>query len=89
MTPKLKLLLNVNYLRFDKTETLELLLFQSPVRKEIGWDLSAGIRYRPFLNENVVLMAGFSTFLPGEGFRDIYETGEALFTGFTNLILRY
>ena len=89
LTPKLKLLLNVNYLRFDKTETLELLLFQSPVRKEIGWDLSAGIRYRPFLNENVVLMAGFSTFLPGEGFRDIYETGEALFTGFTNLILRY
>jgi len=89
LTPKLKALLNANYLRFDKTGTLELLLFQSPIHREIGWDLSAGIRYRPFLNENVVLLVGYSSFLPGKGFRDIFERGEALFTGFTNLTLRY
>ena len=89
LTSKLKASLNVNYLRFDRTETLELLLFQNPIHKEIGWDLSAGIRYRPFLNNNVILLAGIATFLPGQGFKDIYESGRTLYTGFTNLTLTF
>lgn len=89
LTPKLKVLLNVNYLRFDETKTLELLLFQQSIRKEIGWDLSAGFRYRPFLNNNVILLMGYAVLLPGKGFGDIYESRHALFTGFTNLTLTY
>jgi len=89
LTPKLKASLNVNYLRFDRTETLELLLFQNPIHKEIGWDLSAGVRYRPFLNNNVILLAGIAAFLPGQGFKDIYESDRTLYTGFTNLTLTF
>ncbi|MGH9362381.1 MAG: hypothetical protein ACRD2T_10735, partial [Thermoanaerobaculia bacterium] len=48
LTPKLKAVATVNYLRFDRVEPLELVLFQSPIDKEIGWDLSLGARWRPF-----------------------------------------
>ena len=89
LTPKLKALFNVNYLRFAQTQTLELLLFQQRIRQEIGWDLSAGIRYRPFLNNNVILLMGGAVLLPGKGFVDLYESRRPLFTGFTNLTLTY
>ena len=89
MTPKLKALFNVNYLRFVTTETLKMLLFQGKVRQEIGWDLSAGIRYRPFLNNNVILLTGVAVFLPGQGFRDIFGDGSPQFHSFTDLILTF
>jgi hypothetical protein len=89
VTPKAKLLLNANYLRFAQVETLQLLLFQSGIHKQIGWDLNAGLRYRPFLNNNVIVFLGFATFLPGKGFKDIYESGHPLYIGFSNLTLTY
>jgi hypothetical protein len=89
LTPKLRAALTANYLRFDRTETLELVLFQSPIHREIGWDLSAGVRWRPYLNQNAVVVGGVAALLPGKGFADIYETRSALFAAFTNLILTY
>ena len=89
LTPKLRAALTVNYLRFDRTETLELLLFQSPIHREIGWDLSAGVRWRPYLNQNAVVVGGVAALLPGKGFADIYEKSSPLFAAFTNLTLTY
>ena len=89
VTPTVKLLLNANYLEFVKLETLQLLLFQSKIRKQIGWDLNAGIRYRPFNNNNVIAFFGFATFLPGKGFKDIFESSKPLHIGFTNLTLTF
>jgi hypothetical protein len=74
VTPKLRAFFNYNYLRFNRTEPLELILFQPRVRHEIGHDLGAGIIYRPFLHENVVLAAGASGLRPGTGFTDIYSS---------------
>ncbi len=39
ITPKLKGFVNFNYLRFERTESLEYLLFESPIRHSIGEDL--------------------------------------------------
>lgn len=89
VTPKLKAVLTANYLRFDKTETLDLVLFQAKTDREIGWDLSAGARWRPYLNQNVVVVGGVAAFLPGQGFADIYEDDSPLFAAFGNLILTY
>jgi hypothetical protein len=89
LTPKLRAVLTANYLRFDKTETLELVLFQSPIHHEIGWDLSAGARWRPYLNQNVVVVGGIAALLPGQGFTDIYEKSSPLFAAFTSLTLTY
>jgi hypothetical protein len=72
VTQRLKAIFNVNYLRFDRTESLEYILFQPHIRHEIGWDYSVGFAYRPMLINNVTLTFGAATLRPGRGFRDIY-----------------
>ena len=69
VTPKLRAFVNGNYLRFDRTEPLELLLFQRPIRHSIGTDLGMGVEYRPPLSENIVLTGGISSLVPGKRFR--------------------
>jgi Carboxypeptidase regulatory-like domain len=81
ITPKLKGFVNFNYLRFMRTEPLEYILFQSPIRHNIGEDLGVGVQYRPPLTENIILTGGASILQPGQGFRDIY-TGRTLFSVF-------
>jgi hypothetical protein len=72
ITQTLKTIFNVNYLRFDRTESLEYVLFQPRVRHEIGWDMSLGAVYRPFLINNITLTGGGSLFKAGKGFHDVY-----------------
>ena len=81
ITPKLKSTFNVNYLRFDRTEVLETLLFQSGIKHEIGWDVGLGLQYKPLLSENVVVTSGISVLKPGDGFKNIYP-GQMLYSGF-------
>jgi len=88
LTPKLRSIVNVNYLRFQRTEPLELLLFQAPIRHSIGLDYSVGLQYRPPLTENITLTGGASALTPGQGFRDIY-TGRTLFSLFGVLRLQF
>ena len=73
ITPKVKGFANFNYLRFMRTESLEEILFQSPIRHSIGEDVGVGVEYRPPLSENIVLIGGSSMLQPGQGFRDIYS----------------
>ena len=89
LTPKFRAMFNVNALRFDRTETFNLLLFQSNIDKKIGWDLSAGCKYRPFLNNNVILQAGVAMFLPNTGFAAIYESDRPLYLGWTQMTLTF
>jgi hypothetical protein len=89
VTPKLRAFANLNYLRFQETEVLEQLLFQNKVDEEIGWDLSLGLQYRPFLNDNLILSVGLAGFVPGQGFKDIYESSSLLYSAFAQLTLTY
>jgi len=81
LTPKLKGFANFNYLRFEHPESLEFLLFESPIRHGIGEDFGLGLTYRPPLSENIVLTGGASALQPGPGFKDIY-TSRTLFSLF-------
>lgn len=81
ITPKLRGFANFNFLRFERTEPLEFLLFQSPIHHTIGEDLGIGVEYRPPLTENIVLTGGASALQPGQGFKDIY-TGRTQFSLF-------
>ncbi len=81
ITPKLKGFANFNYLRFERTEPLEYILFEAPVRHSIGEDFGIGVTYRPPLTENIVLTGGASALQPGAGFKDIY-TSRTLFSLF-------
>lgn len=89
LTPKVKLLLNANLLRFDTTESLQLFLFQKTVPRGIGLDYSLGAQYRPELNQNIVIDLGLAGFLPGDGFRAIYDTDKGLYQAFTNVKLTF
>jgi hypothetical protein len=80
LTPKVRLSLNLNFLRFHHTDSLELLLFQRRVRSDIGIDGSLGVRYRPFLNENVIITAGIAALAAGGGLRDVYTNETFRFT---------
>jgi len=72
VTQRLKAVLNVNYLRFHRTQSLEYVLFQNNIRHDIGFDYSLGVAYRPFLINNVTFTFGAATLQTGRGFRDIY-----------------
>lgn len=89
LTPRLKAIFTANYLRFDAVEPLEEVLFQGDISHELGTDLSAGFKYRPFLSNNVVIVAGLATLIPGQGFKDIYERSDPLHHLFTNVILQF
>ena len=100
VAPKLKAILNANYLWFDKTEPLKTLLFQSVLERSIGVDWGAGVIYRPLLNENIVITTGITGLLPARGFNLIYgsdpcgvsgcgASSRKLFNGFVNVKLTY
>ena len=74
LTPKVRLILNANYLRFHHTEPLEGILFQPNIRNDLGWDYGGGFLWRPKLTENWVIQGGISSFMPGNGFDDIYTS---------------
>jgi hypothetical protein len=89
LTPRIRVVGTHNYLRFDDTRVLEGILFQSGIRKEIGHDSSIGVRYRPFFNNNTIILGGVAFFFPGSGFGDIYEDRTTLYNITTRLILRF
>jgi hypothetical protein len=100
VTPKVKAVLNANYLWWDKVEPLQALLFQSTIEKPIGLDWGFGVVYRPRLNENIVITAGLTGLLTGRGFDLVYDSStcgvsrcstssRTLLNGFVNLKLTY
>ena len=74
LTPKIRAVTNVNYMRFHHTEPLELLLFQPHINPSIGLDYSIGVFYRPPLSENMVITGGVAALTPGTGLREIYTS---------------
>jgi len=93
ITPKLRSINNANVLWFDAVEPLQQFLYQQHIKNFIGVDLSSGMEYRPYLNNNVILKAGISTLLPGQGFRDLYSRlnggTNPLLAGFLEAVLTY
>jgi hypothetical protein len=81
ITPKMRWVVNFNYLQFVHVEPLELVLFQNHIHRGIGADYGTGFVYRPPLSENIVLEGGITGLTPARGLRDIY-TGQTLLSAF-------
>ncbi len=64
-------------------DPVKVALFTNNVDRELGYDISLGFTYRPLLNENIIINAGFGAFLPGQGYRDIYRELTRPVPGFT------
>jgi len=88
ITPKLRGVLNVNVIRFDHTEPLELILLQAPIHHGVGVDSGLGVTYRPPLTENMVITGAFNALSPAQGFRDIF-TDKTLFSVAANVRFRF
>ncbi len=72
--PQLRLSTNLNHLWFENTTVLERLRQQCCIRRDIGWDASAAIIYRPFMTQNIILRLSGALLQPGAGFRDLFTT---------------
>ncbi len=71
--PELRLLTNVSWLQFDTVQTLEILRQQERISREIGWDISAGLIYRPFFTNNIILRASGAVLIPGSGYEELFD----------------
>jgi hypothetical protein len=93
LTPKLRMINNVNFLWFDETNVLEQFVFDGRIHKTIGLDPSMGFEYRPLLSNNVIIRLGLSALIPGEGFRDLYDRFnkdvDPLFAAFLDVNLNF
>lgn len=89
--PELKLISNVSYLAWDSVEVLEILRQQERISRDIGWDVSAGLIYRPFFTNNVIFRASGAVLLPGSGYEELFDdrTDEPPYSVLLNLTLTY
>jgi hypothetical protein len=83
LTPRLKAFANLNYLLFMNTESIATALETNEINREIGWDLSFGVEYRPLLTDNLKLNVGMGMLFPGAGFKDIYRSSSTGVAGYT------
>jgi hypothetical protein len=73
LTPQTRVIANVSKLHFVDTSSLEFLRNQGSISRDIGLDVSAGVNYRPFMTQNIVLNASVAALLPGKGFKQLYD----------------
>jgi hypothetical protein len=88
LTPKLRVFLNLNQIRFADTQPLEYLMGIANIHASAGTDTGIGIRYRPALNDNVIFLGGFNMLFPGAGLRQIYSGGPFPAV-FTDILFRF
>ena len=88
VTPKIKWINNVSFMQFATPAVLRELRQQDNIGRNIGFDLSSGLSYRPFLNNNIQIRVGAATLLPGDGTEDLFKH-QALYDVFTDLIFQY
>jgi hypothetical protein len=91
LMPELRVIGNLSYLRFQDTTVLGVLRNQAPPDREIGWDVSAAVQYRPFMSQNLVLNASAAALLPGKGMKQLYDEDRRgpQYSILVNLLLSY
>ena len=92
ITPRFRLSVNANNLRFAQTEVIEELRSEGSIPQDIGWDLSAAVIWRPKQIQNVVVRGSVAVLESGDGFRDLFTQSRRsgrFFSGLLNVILTY
>ena len=87
--PEMKAIFNASLMKFQDTSSLETFTQQGDIHRDLGIDVSLGLIIRPRLTNNVIITLGASGFFPGRGFKEIYETRDALYSTFVELSLTY
>ncbi len=74
--PQVRVTGNFSHLSFVNTTVLGALRNQAPPSREIGWDVSAAVQWRPFMSQNLVVNASAAALLPGKGLKQLYDEGQ-------------
>ncbi len=82
VTPKLRAFGNLNYVHLAETAAVKYALQTDKARSDLGVDASVGVKYRPFLTENVIVSFGVGLFFPGGGYRDLYRQNTVQVPGY-------
>jgi hypothetical protein len=88
VSPQIKLVTNASYLRFADATILRSLATRGFEDNELGIDISAGAKIRPFTNENLFLVVGGSALKPRGGFATALGGG-SLYSFFTAFQVAY
>ncbi len=67
LTPRWRLIGNLNQLWFASTSSLSVSRNQGTVSRTVGTDVSMAVQYRPLFSQNVVLNASAAALIPGRG----------------------
>jgi hypothetical protein len=76
LMPQVRVTTNVSWLRFVDTTVLGVLRNQAPPSKEIGWDVSGAVQWRPFMSQNLVVNGSAAVLFPGKGLKQLYDEGQ-------------
>ena len=89
LTPTLRATVNFSYLQFMESDVLETYLELEDIDRDIGWEASLGVQYRPLLTNNIIITGGLGALIPGRGIRKIYESDDVLWHAFIELTLTW
>ena len=83
----------IGVLFVESQEVLEQFLFQAGINRHIGTDLSTGVEWRPLLSDNIIVVAGVSGLIPGDGLDDLFSEFTSgldnMFASFVELAATY
>jgi hypothetical protein len=91
LTPRWRLIGNVNQLWFVNTSSLSVLRNQGTISRNLGTDVSVAVQYRPLFSQNVILNASAAALVPGQGLKQLYEFdgNKTQYSILFNLLLTY
>lgn len=87
LTPELRLSGNLNHLWFENTAVVEAARNQ-PIDRDIGWDVSLALIYRPFFSQNIIFRLSGAALIPGDGYEQLFGDGTA-YSILGNIVLAY
>lgn len=78
LTPKLKMVTNLAYIRFARARVLQQLTGNPNITGGVGTDASFAFKYRPFENENLFIVAGTAILFPQGGYGRLVQSTKPL-----------
>jgi hypothetical protein len=92
LTPRWRVIGNLNQLWFANTSSLSVLRNQGTISRNIGTDVSVAVQYRPLFSQNIVLNTSAGVLVPGQGLKQLYAldgSNKTQYSILVNLLLTY
>jgi hypothetical protein len=92
LTPSVRVSGNINHLWFADTHVLEVLRQQAGIARDVGFDYSTAVVWRPRMTQNIVLRGSFAVLQPGKGFDQIFaakDRSNTFYSALFNLVFSY